>query len=174
MNASTKTSVVTNAGSTGIRIDRKQLKSLARRSDRPGLIYLALWMLALALTGALVWFTLGTAFVWGAMFVFGVVMGGAVLRAQPRDGARNGLPHTLAQRDGLLVHVAALRRGAAASALHPHEPPHAHLVRGPRQPDALRHAAHLQGLALRHQRAVGSQVPVSGALAARDEANTRR
>ncbi|MDE0433015.1 MAG: hypothetical protein OXH92_03305, partial [Bryobacterales bacterium] len=69
-----QSAVVTNAASTGIRIDRPLLKSLARRSDRPGLIYLALWMLALALTGALVWFTLGTAYVWAAIFVFGVVM----------------------------------------------------------------------------------------------------
>ena len=75
----------------------------------------------------------------------------------------------MAQRSRLLVHVAALRRGAAAPALHTHQSPHAHLVRGPRQSDALRHAADVQGLALRHQRTVYSQVPVAGALAARDQ-----
>ena len=66
--------VVTNAASTGIRIDRKRLKSLARRSDVPGLTYLAVWFAAMAATGALVWFALGTPWVWPAMFVFGVVM----------------------------------------------------------------------------------------------------
>ena len=66
--------VITNAASTGIRIDRRRLKSLARRSDLPGLAYLATWALAMALTGSLVWLALGTIWVWPAMFVFGVVM----------------------------------------------------------------------------------------------------
>ena len=74
MNVSTEKAAVTNAASTGIRIERAQLKSLARRSNRPGLAYLAVWAFLLAATGALVWFTLGTAYVWGAMFVYGVVM----------------------------------------------------------------------------------------------------
>lgn len=72
MNASPESRVITNAASTGIRIDRATLKSLARRSDRPGLVYLALW--ALALSGAPLWFALGTPYVWAAVFVFGVVM----------------------------------------------------------------------------------------------------
>ncbi len=67
-------SVVTNAASTGIGIDRKQLKALARRSNAPGLIYLAIWSAALAITGIGVWCTLGTGWVWPAMFVFGVAM----------------------------------------------------------------------------------------------------
>ena len=66
--------VITNAASTGIRIDRRRLKSLARRSDVPGLAYLAAWALAMALAGSLVWLALGTLWVWPAMFVFGVVM----------------------------------------------------------------------------------------------------
>lgn len=66
--------VVTNAASTGIRIDRKQLKSLARRSDAPGLTYLATWGVALGVTGSLVWLALGTLYVWPAMFAYGVVM----------------------------------------------------------------------------------------------------
>ena len=74
MNALTEIAVVTNAASTGIRIDRALLKSLARRSDRSGLAYLALWALALALTGTALWVVLGSAYVWGAVFVFGVVM----------------------------------------------------------------------------------------------------
>ena len=66
--------VVTNAASTGIRIDRKHLKSLARRSDAPGLTYLAVWFAAIGATGSLVWLALGTHYVWPAMFVYGVVM----------------------------------------------------------------------------------------------------
>ena len=74
MNVSARSAVVTNAASTGIRIERRLLKSLARRSDRPGLIYLALWAQALALTGVPLWMALGTPYVWAAVFVFGVVM----------------------------------------------------------------------------------------------------
>ena len=66
--------VVTNAASSGIRIDKKRLKSLARRSDRPGLTYLAAWFVAMIATGCLVWFALGTLYVWAAIFVYGVVL----------------------------------------------------------------------------------------------------
>ena len=67
-------SIVTNAASSGVRIERRRLKSLARRSDRPGLIYLAAWSVAMTLTGGLVWLSLGTAWVWPASFVYGVVL----------------------------------------------------------------------------------------------------
>ena len=65
--------VITNAASSGVRIDRRRLKSLARRSDRPGLVYLALWALALLATGLLVRAALDTFLVWPAMFLLGVV-----------------------------------------------------------------------------------------------------
>ena len=64
----------TNAASSGVCLDRKVLKRIAARSDRPGLVYLAKWMLSLALTGALVWASLGTLWVWPAMFVHGVFL----------------------------------------------------------------------------------------------------
>ncbi len=67
-------SVVTNAASTGIAIDRKRLKALARRSNAPGSIYLAIWGAALAVAGSAVWWSLGTAWVWPAMLAFGVAM----------------------------------------------------------------------------------------------------
>ena len=67
-------SIVTNAASSGVHIERRRLKSLARRSDRPGLTYLAAWTVAMALTGGLVWLSLGTAWVWPAIFVYGVVL----------------------------------------------------------------------------------------------------
>ncbi len=71
---STGRTVVTNAASSGIEIERRRLKSLARRSDRPGLTYLAVWAAAMGVTGSLVWLALDTVWVWPAMFVFGVVM----------------------------------------------------------------------------------------------------
>ena len=64
----------TNAASSGIALDRVTLKALARRSDRPGLVHLAGWAVGLALTGAGVWAALGTAWVWPAMFVHGVLL----------------------------------------------------------------------------------------------------
>ena len=65
--------VITNAASSGVRIDQRRLKALARRSDWPGLAYLALWAAALLGTGMLVWAALDTFWVWPAMFLLGVV-----------------------------------------------------------------------------------------------------
>ncbi len=66
--------VPTNAASSGVKLDKKTLKSIAARSDRPGLIYLAKWAVALGLTGVLVWLSLGTQWMWPAMFVHGIVL----------------------------------------------------------------------------------------------------
>ena len=64
----------TNAASSGIILERKLLKSIARRSDRPGLLYLAKWAVLLATTGTLVIMTIGTAWMWPAMVVHGVLL----------------------------------------------------------------------------------------------------
>ena len=66
--------MATNAASSGIQLDRKVLKSLARRDDRPGLLYLARWVLALLVTGLGVYLSLGSAWVWPAMLVYGTVL----------------------------------------------------------------------------------------------------
>ena len=66
--------VPTNAASSGVTLDRKILKALAQRSDRPGLIYLAQWGCGLLATGGLVWLSLGTAWLWPAMVVHGVLL----------------------------------------------------------------------------------------------------
>ncbi len=66
--------VATNAASSGVRLDKKSLKIIARRSDRPGLLYLAQWIVGLILTGMLVGMALGSVWVWPAMFVHGVLM----------------------------------------------------------------------------------------------------
>ncbi len=64
----------TNAASSGVKIDGRALKGMIARSDRPGLIYLAQWAGSLVLTGALVWATLGTVWMWPAMFVYGIFL----------------------------------------------------------------------------------------------------
>jgi len=64
----------TNAASSGIFIDRKKLKALVQRSDRPGLVFLSKWFVALVSTGCLVWVSIGTWWVWPAMFVYGSVL----------------------------------------------------------------------------------------------------
>lgn len=64
----------TNAASSGVTLDRKVLKSIAHRSDRPGLIYLAQWLTGLALTGTLVAVSLGSGWVWPAMVLHGILL----------------------------------------------------------------------------------------------------
>ncbi len=66
--------IATNAGSSGIKLDKKSLKAIAARTDRPGLIYLAQWAAALLGGGVLVWLSLGTAWVWLAMAVLGTIL----------------------------------------------------------------------------------------------------
>ena len=64
----------TNAASSGVKLDRKIIKELSRRSDTPGLIYLAQWLGSLLATGYLVWLSLGTWWVWPAMVLYGTFL----------------------------------------------------------------------------------------------------
>ena len=64
----------TNAASSGINLDRKIIKTLCRRSDRPGLIYLLKWIISLVVSGGLVYLTLDSLWVWPAMFVYGTIL----------------------------------------------------------------------------------------------------
>ena len=64
----------TNAASSGVTLDRKTLKAIARRSDGPGLVYLARWGAGALATGGFVWLSLGTWWLWPAMFVHGVLL----------------------------------------------------------------------------------------------------
>ncbi len=64
----------TNAASSGVTLDRRTLKAVARRADGPGLIYLAQWGAGLLVTGSFVWLALGTGWLWPAMFVHGVLL----------------------------------------------------------------------------------------------------
>ena len=70
----TEVAMPTNAASSGVTLDRKTLKSIARRADRPGLVYLAQCGFGLLTTGALVWLSFGTVWLWPAMFVHGVLL----------------------------------------------------------------------------------------------------
>ncbi len=66
--------VATNAASSGIKLDRKVLKQLGRRSDRPGLIWLAQWFALLAVTGCLLYLSLGTWWVIPAVIAYAAVL----------------------------------------------------------------------------------------------------
>ncbi|WP_350333235.1 fatty acid desaturase [Coralliovum pocilloporae] len=66
--------IATNAASSGVKLDKKLVKQLSRRSDRPGLIYTAQWLVLLALTGTAVWMALGTWWVIPAMLAYGTVL----------------------------------------------------------------------------------------------------
>ena len=66
--------VTTNAASSGVQLEKKRLKSIAKRTDRFGLIYVFQWILMLGLTGFFIWLSLGTYWVWLAMFIYGVVL----------------------------------------------------------------------------------------------------
>lgn len=64
----------TTPESSGVSLDRKALKQLSRRSDRPGLITLGLWALLLAGSGALLFFSLGTWGVVPATILYGSIL----------------------------------------------------------------------------------------------------
>ena len=66
--------IPTNAASSGVKLDKKVLKAIAARSDRPGLVYLAQWTAMLAAFGFLIWISIDTIWMWPAMFFYGVVM----------------------------------------------------------------------------------------------------
>jgi fatty acid desaturase len=70
-----ETFAATNAASSGIQLERKTIKALCKRSDRPGLVFLAKWAVSLLLTGYAVQLAMGTAWIWLAMFVHGSVIG---------------------------------------------------------------------------------------------------
>ena len=66
--------IPTNAASSGVKLDKKVLKTIAARSDRPGLIYIAQWIGSLILTGVLVYVSLETAWMWPAMLLHGIFL----------------------------------------------------------------------------------------------------
>jgi fatty acid desaturase len=70
-----ETCAATNAASSGVQLDRKTIKVLCRRSDRPGLVFLAKWTLCLLATGYGVYLAIDSAWLWFAMFVHGSVIG---------------------------------------------------------------------------------------------------
>jgi fatty acid desaturase len=64
----------TDAQSSGVVFDERQLKALARRSDGPGLRHLGLWISMLIGSGFLLHLSLGGAAVVPAMVLFGTVL----------------------------------------------------------------------------------------------------
>ena len=66
----------TNAASSGIQLDKKTMKQLMRRSDRPGVNYLAVWIALLAGSGALLYGALQVS-LWAAvpaMVLYGTIL----------------------------------------------------------------------------------------------------
>lgn len=55
-------------------VDRQQVKALSRRSDGPGLLFLAGHGATLGITGAAIWTALGTWWLLPAMFLHGIVI----------------------------------------------------------------------------------------------------
>lgn len=64
---------ITQALQDGV-LSRQELKALMRRSDLPALRHLAGWLVLLGVTGFLVHATLGSIWVWPAMFLHGIVV----------------------------------------------------------------------------------------------------
>lgn len=66
--------IATNAASSGIEMDRRKIKNLSRRSDRPGIIYLCKWFASLLACGYLIYLSSNTLWIWPAMFIYGVIL----------------------------------------------------------------------------------------------------
>jgi len=66
--------IATNAASSGIKLERKTLKQLGRRSDVPGLIWMTHWIVFLLGTGTLLHLSLGSWWVVPAMIAYGAVL----------------------------------------------------------------------------------------------------
>jgi len=63
--------VPTNAASSGVSLQRNELKQLTRRSDRPGLIWLGAWLGLLLGSGWLVYIADGTPWYWPMLIIYG-------------------------------------------------------------------------------------------------------
>lgn len=66
--------MATNALSSGIHLDRREIKTLSRRSDKPGLIYLCKWLGCLLVSGYLVYLADGTLWIGPAMLIHGILL----------------------------------------------------------------------------------------------------
>ena len=64
----------TNAASSGVSVERRTLKTLCKRSDRPGLVWLGQWLAVLGAAGYLLQLSLGTWWVVPAMMAYGIVL----------------------------------------------------------------------------------------------------
>lgn len=64
----------TNAASSGVNLDKKEMKAVARRSDIPGLLYLLQWAVMMVVTGIGVHFAWGTGWIILAMPVYATVL----------------------------------------------------------------------------------------------------
>lgn len=66
--------IATNAASSGVNLDKKSIKQLTRRSNAPGLRWVAGWVTLLAVTCYLLYVALGTWWVAPAMLLYGTAL----------------------------------------------------------------------------------------------------
>ena len=74
MPAKTSRPVPTNAASSGVSLDRQQVKQLTKRSDRPGLVWLGAWTALLLLSGSLLYLVEGSPWYVPMLFVYGTFL----------------------------------------------------------------------------------------------------
>ncbi|MFT7533097.1 MAG: fatty acid desaturase, partial [Gammaproteobacteria bacterium] len=64
----------TNAASSGVTLDRKTIKTLCKRSDQPGLLFLTKWLLSLLASGYLVHLAMESPWLWPTLFIYGSII----------------------------------------------------------------------------------------------------
>jgi len=67
-------SMITNAASSGVKLDRQRARALMTKSDRAGLIWLAQWLAMLAGSAALVYWAMDGVWLWPAMLLHGLLL----------------------------------------------------------------------------------------------------
>ena len=140
----------TTPESSGVSLDRKVLKQLSRRSDRPGLIHLGLWLVLLAGSGVLLTLSLGTWAVVPAMVLYGALL------TVPTYSLSHECAHGTAFRTRWLNEtvfwITSLIYSGRARTFGATPTPATTLtpgMRGAGRTDAVPHADHLEGLAAR-------------------------
>ena len=66
--------IPTNAASSGVKLDKKELKLIASRSDIPGIIYLCKWVISICVTSSLIMICNNTIWIWPAMLAHGILL----------------------------------------------------------------------------------------------------
>ena len=159
--------MITNAQTSGITIDRNELKALMRRSDRPGLICLGCWLALLVVTGTLVLLSAGTWFIIPALLLYSGIF------AIPAYALSHECAHGTAFRtrwlnEAVFWFTSLLYFEEPMHRRYSHASHHSHTwIEGRRQPDAsCFHSAQLRGPGRGNTGARALLAPDQDALAA--------